>query len=122
MTIPSIVGAPRLNYFAHLKDTGTINFAARLGISVREVARALQVLTSGVDLSTFKRGVRQRKIIASLPADDRAAPADLSRLHLRGRTESDALDRAAANVHGRGPLSVGGDHQKALSGLAARHA
>ena len=30
-------------------------------------------------------GADERKIIASLPADDRAAPADLSRLHLRGR-------------------------------------
>jgi hypothetical protein len=33
VVIPSIVGAPRLNYFAHLKDTGTINFAGRLGVS-----------------------------------------------------------------------------------------
>lgn len=31
--IPAIVGSPRLNYFAHLKDTGTINFAGRLGVS-----------------------------------------------------------------------------------------
>lgn len=33
VVIPSIVGAPRLNYFAHLKDTGTINFAGRLGVA-----------------------------------------------------------------------------------------
>jgi hypothetical protein len=31
--IPAISGAPRLNYFAHLKDTGTINFAGRLGLA-----------------------------------------------------------------------------------------
>jgi hypothetical protein len=31
--IPAISGAPRLNYFAHLKDTGTINFVGRLGVA-----------------------------------------------------------------------------------------
>jgi hypothetical protein len=31
--VPAIVGSPRLNYFAHLKDTGTSNFAGRLGLS-----------------------------------------------------------------------------------------
>jgi hypothetical protein len=30
--IPSITGAPRPNYFAHFKDTGTFNFAARLAV------------------------------------------------------------------------------------------
>lgn len=30
--IPNPGGAPRTNYFAHLKDTGTSNFAGRLGI------------------------------------------------------------------------------------------
>jgi hypothetical protein len=31
--IPAITGSPRLNYFAHLKDTGTVNFAGRLGVA-----------------------------------------------------------------------------------------
>ena len=33
--------------------------AAELGVPLRDVARTLQVLTSGLDLSTFKQGVRQ---------------------------------------------------------------
>src|SRR5690349_3470245 len=30
VNIPSVVGTPSTNYFAHFKDTGTINFAARV--------------------------------------------------------------------------------------------
>jgi multidrug efflux pump len=59
--------------------------AARLGLPIREVARTLQILTSGLDLSTFKRGVRQHKVIVGLPLELRSSPADLDRIHLRGR-------------------------------------
>jgi len=31
--IPAIVGAPRTNYFAHFKDTGTFNFASRVFVA-----------------------------------------------------------------------------------------
>jgi multidrug efflux pump len=57
--------------------------AAELGVPLRDVARTLQVLTSGLDLSTFKRGVRQYKVMVSLPASERAAPADLGAIHVR---------------------------------------
>ena len=52
--------------------------AAELGVPIREVARTLQVLTSGLDLSTFKRGVRQYKVMASLAPNQRATPRAMS--------------------------------------------
>jgi len=57
--------------------------AAELGLPLRDVARTLQVLTSGLELSTFKRGVRQYKVIASLPPEQRAEPSDLGAIFLR---------------------------------------
>lgn len=57
--------------------------AAELGVPLRDVARTLQVLTSGLDLSTFKRGVRQYKVVASLPAEQRAAPEQLGAIFVR---------------------------------------
>ncbi len=59
--------------------------AADLGVPIRDVARSLQVLTSGLDLSTFKRGVRQYKVIAGLAAEQRAAPEQLGSIFVRTR-------------------------------------
>ncbi len=59
--------------------------AASLGVSIREVARTLQVLSSGLDVSRFKRGVRQYRVVASLPAHARETPSDLTAIHVRAR-------------------------------------
>jgi multidrug efflux pump len=59
--------------------------AAELGVPIRDVAATLQVLTSGLEVSTFKRGVRQYKVFASLPADQRATPGDLGAIDVRAR-------------------------------------
>ena len=59
--------------------------AGELGVPLRDVARTLQVLTSGLELSTFKRGVRQYKVLASLPIAARDAPSDLAGIYLRAR-------------------------------------
>ncbi len=58
--------------------------AAALGVPIRDVARTLQVLTSGLQVSTFKRGVRQYKVIASLQPGERADPQDVGAVNLRG--------------------------------------
>ena len=60
-----------------LRATVDRDRAAQLGIPLREVARALQVLSAGVDLSQFKRGVRQYDVILGLHPGDRDEPADL---------------------------------------------
>lgn len=59
--------------------------AAALGVSIRDVGRALQVLTGGVELSQFKRGVRQYKVIADLSRDARNEPEDLALVSVRAR-------------------------------------
>lgn len=60
--------------------------AAALGVPLRDVARTLQVLTSGLDLSTFKLGVRQYKVITALKPDQRGSPQDLDAIRVRART------------------------------------
>lgn len=59
--------------------------AAELGVPIRDIARTLQVLSNGIDLSTFKRGVRQHKVFVSLPLAERATPEQLSQIHVRTR-------------------------------------
>ncbi len=59
--------------------------AAAMGVPIRDVGRALQVLTGGVELSTFKRGVRQYKVIADLGRQGRDEPGDLSLVSVRAR-------------------------------------
>jgi multidrug efflux pump len=57
--------------------------AAALGVSIRDVVRTVQVLTGSSEVSTFKRGVRQYKVVAELGRDGRDEPADLAGIHLR---------------------------------------
>ncbi len=57
--------------------------AAAVGVSVRDVARTLQVLTSAAELSTFKRGVRQYDVIAELDHEGRDTPGDLGGVYVR---------------------------------------
>ncbi len=61
------------------------NRASDLGVSVREIATALQTLVGGLDLSEFKLGGETYDVIARLEARDRETPADLYRLNVRGR-------------------------------------
>ncbi|MFZ5479652.1 MAG: efflux RND transporter permease subunit [Myxococcota bacterium] len=57
--------------------------AAALGVPLREVARTLQVLTGGIDISTFKRGVRQYDVVAELERGGRDEPGDLGGVYVR---------------------------------------
>jgi multidrug efflux pump len=58
--------------------------ASDLGISVRDIARTLQVLLGGLDLSTFKLGGETYDVIAQLGRGERNDPRDLLELFVRG--------------------------------------
>ncbi|MEQ1502766.1 MAG: efflux RND transporter permease subunit, partial [Myxococcota bacterium] len=60
--------------------------AAAAGVSPRDVARTLQVLTANLELSQFKRGSRSYPVLVGLAPDARATPSDLERIEVRTRT------------------------------------
>ncbi len=59
--------------------------ASDLGVSVREIATTLQILLGGVDISTFKLEGETYNVMAQLPRAERARPADLFGLYVRGK-------------------------------------
>jgi len=59
--------------------------ASDLGVSVREIATTLQILLGGLDISTFKLEGETYNVMAQLPRGERARPADLFGLYVRGR-------------------------------------
>ncbi|MGH7857078.1 MAG: efflux RND transporter permease subunit, partial [Candidatus Binatia bacterium] len=59
--------------------------AADLGVSVREVATALQILLGGLDLSTFKLHGETYKVMVQLPEAARAEPRSLAGLYVHGK-------------------------------------
>jgi multidrug efflux pump len=58
--------------------------ASDLGVSVRDVASALQVLLGGVDLSTFKVGGQTYDVIVQLERRERSRPGDIPLLYVHG--------------------------------------
>ncbi|MBX3025650.1 efflux RND transporter permease subunit [bacterium] len=58
--------------------------ASDLGVSVREIARALQILFGGLDLTTFKLAGETYDVIAQLGRLDRSNPRDLYNVFVRG--------------------------------------
>jgi multidrug efflux pump len=58
--------------------------ASDLGVSVRDVATALQILLGGLDLSSFKLEGETYDVIAQLRRDERSSPRDLLGLYVRG--------------------------------------
>jgi multidrug efflux pump len=57
---------------------------ARLGVSIAEVARTLQILSNGLELDQFRRGSRQYAVIVSLQSEARDAATDLEQVYVRG--------------------------------------
>jgi multidrug efflux pump len=60
--------------------------AASLGVPIRDVGRALQVLSGGRELTQFKKGSRQYPVIVQLARQDRATPDDLQAIQVRSRS------------------------------------
>jgi multidrug efflux pump len=58
--------------------------ASDLGVSVREIARTLQILFGGLDLTTFKVGGETYDVIAQLAREKRSTPRDLYGVYARG--------------------------------------
>ncbi|MFQ5458975.1 MAG: efflux RND transporter permease subunit, partial [Myxococcota bacterium] len=63
------------------------NRASDLGVSVRDIARALQILIGGEELSKFKRGAKQYDVKVQLRDFQRMKPGDLERLYVRGSND-----------------------------------
>ncbi len=60
--------------------------AAALGVSVEDIARTLQILFGGRDLSRMKIDSKEYDVIAQLEREARLTPQDLDRLHVRSAT------------------------------------
>jgi multidrug efflux pump len=58
--------------------------ASDLGVSVRDIATALQTLLGGADLSTFKLHGETYKVIVQLESQYRTAPSDVKDVYVRG--------------------------------------
>jgi multidrug efflux pump len=58
--------------------------ASDLGVSVREIARTLQILFGGLELTTFKQAGETYDVIAQLSRPERSNPRDLYGVYVRG--------------------------------------
>ncbi|NDC79783.1 MAG: efflux RND transporter permease subunit, partial [Verrucomicrobia bacterium] len=62
------------------------NRAANLGISVRDISEALQILLGGLDISRFNFEGKQYDVIAQLRRSSRMVPDELNILYVRSRS------------------------------------
>jgi hydrophobe/amphiphile efflux-1 (HAE1) family protein len=60
--------------------------AANLGISVRDISEAMQILLGGLDISQFNFEGKQYDVIAQLRRGDRLVPDELNILYVRARS------------------------------------
>lgn len=79
------------------------NRASDLGISVRGIASALQILLGGLDLSTFKLGGETYNVMVQLERAERNDPRDVLNLYVRGN--NDALIPLASVIETRETIS-----------------
>jgi multidrug efflux pump len=61
--------------------------ASDLGVSVRQIASALQIMFGGLDLSTYKLEGETYKVIAQLQGPERSTVRDLYGIFVRGRVD-----------------------------------
>jgi multidrug efflux pump len=81
--------------------------AEDLGIPVRDIATTLQTMLGGREVSTFTRANKLYDVIVQLRPEERATPADMSGLYLRGRQgELVQLDAVAHVNEGVGPQAL----------------
>jgi len=71
------------------RPEGTITIdrvkAADLGVSILDVARAIQLSFGDSRLGYFRMGGRQYQVMGQLDRQERTTPSDIGRLHVRGR-------------------------------------
>ncbi len=81
--------------------------AADLGVTVADLARTLQVLFGGLDLSKVKLGGKEYDVIAQLDRESRLVPSDLDRLYIRGASgRLVALNNVARYTEGAAPSTI----------------
>lgn len=59
--------------------------AANLGVSVRDIARTMQILLGGQNITSFNRGNRRYEVVVQAAQEFRATPEDIRQLYLRNR-------------------------------------
>lgn len=83
------------------------NRAAELGVSIADLARTLQVLFGGLDLSKVKLDGKEYDVIAQLERASRMTPGDLERLYIRNtRGQLIQLANVVTTSTGAGPTSI----------------
>ncbi|MCS6771470.1 MAG: efflux RND transporter permease subunit [Kiritimatiellae bacterium] len=81
--------------------------AAEAGIAVTDIARALQILLGGLDLSRFKEGGKEYQVIAQIDRQERLSPEILQRIYLRdGRGHLVQLSNYVTLKEGGGPNAI----------------
>jgi multidrug efflux pump len=81
--------------------------AEDLGVSVRDVGATLETMLGGRRVNTFTRQNKLYDVVVRMSPSDRATPADISQLYVRGRGgELINLDQVADVVEGVGPSSL----------------
>lgn len=81
--------------------------AAALGVSIREIARTLQVLFGGEDLSEIKRDGKQYEVMAQLERDARNRPEKLDGVYVHSDTgELIQLSNLVTLETGAGPNQI----------------
>ncbi|MBN4688693.1 efflux RND transporter permease subunit, partial [Escherichia coli] len=62
--------------------------AADAGVSVDQVARTIETMLGGRNVTRYKRDADQYDVIVQTDASGRTTPADIERLFVRGRNEA----------------------------------
>jgi multidrug efflux pump len=79
--------------------------AGDLGVSVDAVAKAIETLLGGRNVTRYKRGAEQYDVIVQNQASGRTTPEDIDRIYVRGRNEAmiplSALVKVSENVSPR---------------------
>jgi hydrophobe/amphiphile efflux-1 (HAE1) family protein len=61
------------------------NQAANLGISVRDIARTMQILLGGQKITNFNQGNRRYEVVVQAEKEFRSTPEDIRQLYVRNR-------------------------------------
>jgi hydrophobe/amphiphile efflux-1 (HAE1) family protein len=81
--------------------------AGTLGVSVQEIARTLQILFGGQDISDLKVAGKQYDVIVQLERENRLTPSDLQELYIRGANgDLVQLANVVNVVEGAGPNAI----------------
>src|SRR5450830_102190 len=73
--------------------------AADLGVSVEVVAKAIETLLGGRNVTRYKRDAEQYDVIVQTEASGRTTPEDIDRIYVRGRNDAMIPLSALVKVH-----------------------